>query len=210
MAPRTRCLGVDDHPVVRQGLDLLFGHLDDLELVGTAETGEEALEAVARLNPQIVLIDVRLPGIDGISAVKRIHEAAPGVSFVVFSAYGDKRLLSDAIAAGARGYVMKGSPPEDLIRAIRTVADGRAFVDPSLSPMLLIKEGAPAAEQSLSEREREILQLLAEGFHTEEVARRIGLSVETVKSDTKRVIAKLQADTRTHAVAIALRRALID
>ena len=97
----------------------------------------------------------------------------------------------------------------DLVRAIRTVAAGRAFVDPSLSPALLISDGR-AAESALSEREREILQLLAEGYHTEEVARRIGLSVETVKSDTKRVIAKLQADTRTHAVAIALRRALID
>jgi DNA-binding NarL/FixJ family response regulator len=128
----------------------------------------------------------------------------------MFSAYGDKRLLSDALAAGARGYVMKGSPPEDLIRAIRTVASGQAFVDPSLSPMLLIKEGSATAEQSLSEREREILQLLAEGYHTEEVARRIGLSVETVKSDTKRVISKLQADSRTHAVAIALRQAIID
>src|ERR671935_3270733 len=209
MARRTRCLGVDDHPVVRQGLDLLFGQLDDLELIGTVETGEEALEAVTRLEPQIVLIDVRLPGIDGISAVKRIHEASPSVQFVVFSAYGDKRLLSDAIAAGARGYVMKGSPPEDLLRAIRTVAEGKAFVDPSLSPALLMVDGGPS-EQPLSEREREILQLLAEGYHTEEVARRIGLSVETVKSDTKRVIAKLQADTRTHAVAIALRQAIID
>jgi DNA-binding NarL/FixJ family response regulator len=104
---------------------------------------------------------------------------------------------------------MKGSPPEDLIRAIRTVAAGQPFVDPSLSPALVISD-AGAAAQSLSEREREILQLLAEGFHTEEVARRIGLSIETVKSDTKRVIAKLQADSRTHAVAIALRRALID
>ena len=210
MAPRTRCLVVDDHSVVRQGLDILFGQLDDLELVGTVKTGEEALEAVARLNPEIVLMDVRLPGIDGVSAVKRIQQVASSVEFVMFSAYGDKRLLSDALAAGARGYVMKGSPPEDLIRAIRTVASGKAFVDPSLSPMLLIKEGGTAAEQSLSEREREILQLLAEGYHTEEVGRRIGLSVETVKSDTKRVIAKLQADTRTHAVAIALRRALID
>jgi len=188
---------------------LLFGHLDDLELVGTAETGEEALEAVARLNPQIVLIDVRLPGIDGISAVKRIHEASPAVQFVVFSAYGDKRLLSDAIAAGARGYVMKGSPPEDLLRAIRTVAEGKPFVDPSLSPALLMTTAA-SDDQPLSEREREILQLLAEGYHTEEIARRIGLSVETVKSDTKRVILKLQADTRTHAVAIALRQSLID
>ena len=208
MAP-TKCLVVDDHTVVRQGLDLLFGDSEDLELVGTVESGEDALDAVTKLQPEVVLMDVRLPGIDGVSAVKRIQQTAPGVQFVMFSAYGDKRLLSDALAAGARGYVMKGSPPEDLIRAIRTVAQGRAFVDPSLSPTLLISESG-TADQSLSEREREILQLLAEGYHTEEVARRIGLSVETVKSDTKRVIAKLQADTRTHAVAIALRRALID
>src|SRR5436853_2793105 len=206
---RTRCLIVDDHSVVRQGLDILFGDFGDVELVGQAANGEEALEAVERLQPGVVLMDVRLPGIDGISAVKRIHEAAPGVSFVVFSAYGDKRLLSDAIAAGARGYGMKGSPPEDLLRAIRTVADGKPFVDPSLSPALLMTT-ANNGDQPLSEREREILQLLAEGYHTEEIARRIGLSVETVKSDTKRVIGKLQADTRTHAVAIALRQSLID
>ena len=205
----TKCLVVDDHSVVRQGLQLLFGDLDDLELVGVVQTGEEAIEAVARHQPQVVLMDVRLPGIDGVSAVKRIQQASPATQFVMFSAYGDKRLLSDALAAGARGYVMKGSPPEDLVRAIRTVAAGKPFVDPSLSPALLISDGGTAA-QTLSEREREILQLLAEGFHTEEVARRIGLSVETVKSDTKRVIAKLQADSRTHAVAIALRRALID
>jgi DNA-binding NarL/FixJ family response regulator len=205
----TRCLIVDDHSVVRQGLDLLIGDLDDLEVVGQVANGEEALEAVERLQPEVVLMDVRLPGIDGVSAVKRIHQAVPSVKFVIFSAYGDKRLLSDAISAGARGYVMKGSPPEDLLRAIRTVAGGKAFVDPSLSPALLMTDAADG-EQPLSEREREILQLLAEGFHTEEVARRIGLSVETVKSDTKRVIAKLQADTRTHAVAIALRQAIID
>ncbi len=205
----TKCLVVDDHSVVQQGLDLLLGAFDDLELVGTVDSGEAAVDAVADLQPQIVLMDVRLPGIDGVSTVKRIQQVAPSVQFVMFSAYGDKRLLSDALAAGARGYVLKGSPPEDLVRAIRTVAAGKAFVDPSLSPALLISDGR-AAESSLSEREREILQLLAEGYHTEEVARRIGLSVETVKSDTKRVIAKLEADSRTHAVAIALRRALID
>jgi DNA-binding NarL/FixJ family response regulator len=205
----TKCLVVDDHSVVQQGLALLFGDMEDLELIGTAQSGEEAIDAVAKLQPEVVLMDVRLPGIDGVSTVKRIQQASPNVQFVMFSAYGDKRLLSDALAAGARGYVMKGSPPEDLVRAIRTVASGKPFVDPSLSPALLISDGGATA-QALSEREREILQLLAEGFHTEEVARRIGLSVETVKSDTKRVIAKLQADSRTHAVAIALRRALID
>jgi DNA-binding NarL/FixJ family response regulator len=205
----TRCLIVDDHTVLREGLAILFGDADDLELVGTVQTGEQAIEAVRDLEPEVVLMDVRLPGIDGVSAVKRIHQSAPSVQFVMFTAYGDKRLLSDAIAAGARGYVMKGSPPADLLRAIRTVAEGKAFVDPSLSPALLMTD-VTASEQPLSEREREILQLLAEGFHTEEVARRIGLSIETVKSDTKRVIGKLQADTRTHAVAIALRQAIIE
>jgi len=141
--------------------------------------------------------------------IRGFHHAGP----IAISPYPRERwypvMERFADAAGARGYVMKGSPPEDLLRAIRTVAEGKAFVDPSLSPALLIANGGPV-DQALSEREREILQLLAEGLHTEEVARRIGLSVETVKSDTKRVIAKLDADTRTHAVAIALRLTLIE
>jgi DNA-binding NarL/FixJ family response regulator len=188
MTATTKCLAVDDHPTVRQGLGLLFGDTADLELVGHVDSGEDVVEAVERLQPEVVIMDVRLPG--------------------MFSAYGDKRLLSDAIAAGARGYVMKGSPPDDLLRAIRTVIGGKPFVDPSLSPALLMSQVGPDAP--LSEREREILQLLAEGLHTEEVARRIGLSTETVKSDTKRAILKLEADTRVHAVAIALRQAIIE
>jgi DNA-binding NarL/FixJ family response regulator len=204
----TRLLAVDDHPTVRSGLSLLFNEQEDLELISEAGTGEEALEQVERHDPEVVIMDVRLPGIDGISAIKRIAENAPNVKTVIFSAYGDKRLLSDAITAGARGYVMKGSPPEDLVRAVRTVAAGRPFVDPSLSPALIMT--GPASDAPLSEREREILQLLAGGLHTEEVASRIGLSAETVKSDTKRAIQKLEADTRVHAVAIALRKALIE
>jgi DNA-binding NarL/FixJ family response regulator len=204
----TRCLAVDDHASVRQGLCLMFGAEQDLELVATVKRGEEVLEAIEREQPEVVIMDVRLPGIDGISALKRISQSSPGVKTVVFSAYGDKRLLSDAISAGARGYVMKGSPPEDLLRAVRAVSSGKPFVDPSLSPALLMAQGM--ADAPLSEREREILQLLAEGYHTEEVARRIGLSAETVKSDTKRAINKLEADTRVHAVAIALRKAIIE
>jgi DNA-binding NarL/FixJ family response regulator len=208
MSRPTTCLVVDDHPTVRQGLGLTFGDTEDLELVGHVTTGEAVVDAVRRLSPEVVIMDVRLPGIDGISAVKQIAASCPDVHTVVFSAYGDKRLLSDAIAAGARGYVMKGSPPEDLLRAIRTVVTGKPFVDPSLSPTLLMS--AAGTDAPLSEREREILQLLAEGLHTEEVARRIGLSTETVKSDTKRAILKLEADTRVHAVAIALRQAIIE
>jgi DNA-binding NarL/FixJ family response regulator len=208
MGTPTRCVVVDDHPTVRQGLNLMFGAEDDLELVATVETAEDAIDLIRREQPEVVIMDVRLPGIDGISAVKRIAQAAPSVRTVIFSAYGDKRLLSDAISAGARGYVMKGSPPEDLLRAIRAVTAGKPFVDPSLSPALLMGHGV--GDAPLSEREREILQLLAEGYHTEEVARRIGLSAETVKSDTKRAILKLEADTRVHAVAIALRQAIIE
>ena len=186
----------------------MFGQADDLELVGTVETGEDALASIREHEPEVVIMDVRLPGIDGISALKEIQDAAPSVKTVIFSAYGDRRLLSDAIAAGARGYVMKGSPPEDLLRAIRTVMAGKAFVDPSLSPVLIMTDGV--LEAQLTQREREILQLLAEGLHTEAVAKRMGLSAETVNGDTKRAIQKLEADTRVHAVAIALRQAIIE
>ena len=208
MAEDIKCLAVDDHPSVSEGLALLLGEAPDIQLVDTVHSGEEVLDAVKRHEPAVVIVDVRLPGMDGISTVKRLADDAPYASTVIFSAYGDKRLLSDAISAGARGYVMKGSPPEDLLRAIRTVSGGNAFVDPSLSPALLMTQGL--ADAPLSEREREILQLLAEGLHTEEVAQRIGLSAETVKSDTKRAITKLEADGRVHAVAIALRQALIE
>ena len=146
----------------------MFGQVPDLDLVGTVDSGEDVIDAVKKLRPEVVIMDVRLPGIDGISAVKRIAEASPDVHTVMFSAYGDKRLLLDAIAAGARGYVMKGSPPEDLVRAVRTVTTGKPFVDPSLSPALLMSHVGPDAP--LSEREREILQLLAGGLHTEAVA----------------------------------------
>ena len=207
MAAPITCLAVDDHPTVRHGLELLMEGSDDLDLVGAVPCGEDALEAIERHAPEVAIVDVRLPGMDGVSTVRRIAEKAPQTGMVMFSAYGDKRLLSDAIAAGARGYVMKGSPPEDLLRAIRTVKAGEAFVDPSLSPALLFAEGDAVA---LSEREREILQLLAEGLHTDQVAQRIGLSSEVVKADTRRATAKLEAEGRVHAVAIALRRALIE
>lgn len=208
MAASITCLAVDDHPAVRQGLELLLDGAEDIDLVEAVTSSEETLAAIERHEPQVVIVDVRLPGLDGISTVKRIAEKAPEAGTVVFSAYGDKRLLSDAIAAGARGYVMKGSPPADLIRAIRTVHEGDPFVDPSLSPALLMSQ--EVADAPLSEREREVLQLLAEGLHTDQVADRIGLAPEIVKADTRRAILKLEADGRVHAVAIALRQSLIE
>jgi DNA-binding NarL/FixJ family response regulator len=208
MGSTIRCLAVDDHPSVLQGLALVLEAESDLELVATADSGENAVDAVVRAKPDVAIVDVRLPGVDGITLLRRIAEAEPATSTITYSAYGDRRLVTDAIAAGARGYVMKGSPPEDLCRAIRSVVRGNAYVDPTLSPTLLMDAGAPDAP--LAEREREILQLLAEGLHTDEVARRIGLSSETVKADTKRAMVRLGANGRVHAVANALRLALIE
>lgn len=202
------CLAVDDHPSVLRGLSLIMAEASDVDLIDSVHTGEEAVKSAQAHGPAVAIVDVRLPGIDGITTLKRLAQKAPATGTIVFSAYGDRRLLSDAIAAGARGYVLKGSPPEDLLRAIRSVASGDAYVDPSLSPALLMDPGA--AEAPLAEREREILQLLAGGMHTDEVARRIGLSSETVKSDTKRAIVRLNANGRVHAVANALRGALIE
>lgn len=207
MSAQITCVAVDDHPTVRNGLELLLGGNEDLELMETVPSGEDALAAIERHSPEVVIIDVRLPGLDGVSTVRRIAELSPGTGMVMFSAYGDRRLVSDALAAGARGYVMKGSPPDDLIRAIHTVRAGAAFVDPSLSPMLLLGD---EETETLAEREREILQLLAEGLHTDQVAERVDLSPETVKAETKRAIVKLEAEGRVHAVAIAVRRALIE
>ena len=207
MVTQIECMAVDDHPAVRHGLKVLLSGAPDIDLVEVVEFGAVTLELIEEHRPDVVIVDVRLQDMDGISLVKEIAERAPEVKTVVFSAYGDRGLLSDALASGARGYVMKGSPPEDLIRAIRMVAAGEAFVDPSLSPMLLMIEGE--MDSPLSDREREILQLLAEGLHTDEVAGRISLSAGTVKNDIGRAVSKLEAKSRVQAVAIALRRALI-
>lgn len=206
--PAIRVLVVDDHPTARRGLELVFDDADGIELVGSARSGEEALIAVLDADPDIALLDIRLPGINGVTTIERITQRSPGVKSLVYSAYGDRRLLTDAIAAGAIGYVLKRSPVPDLLRAVRTVAAGEPYIDPSLSPLLLMESGAPGAP--LAEREREVLQLLAAGLHTDEVAARIGLSAETVKSDTKRAVQCLEATGRVHAVANALRRALIE
>ena len=198
----------DDHSLVRQGLRRYLDMADGIEVVGEAADGKELLELVGAETPDIALIDIRMPEMDGLEAAREIRDRWPDIGVIMLTAYDDRQFVVEAVRSGARGYVLKGSPPEDLLRAIRTVQDGKPFVDPSLSPALLMNQVGPDAP--LSEREREILQLLAEGLHTEEVARRIGLSTETVKSDTKRAILKLEADTRVHAVAIALRQAIIE
>jgi two-component system response regulator DesR len=202
-----RCVAVDDHPCLLDGLSVVFRDADDIELVATAPSAEVAVDRVEAHRPDVAILDIRLPGMSGVDVIERLAEVSPATTAVMYSAFGDRRVLTAAIAAGARGYVMKSSPVSDLLRAIRAVAGGQAYVDPALSPTLLMDPASP--EAPLPEREREILQLLAEGLRTDEVAGRVGLSAETVKADTKRAVHRLEATGRVHAVANALRRSYI-
>src|SRR5438270_193245 len=198
-----RCLIVDDHPIVRQGIRaLLERELAGVE-VSDAPTPEAAIEADSPA-PDVVIIDPRraageVEQVVG-DLIKRLRSAV-----VVFTSNGGARLLAEALKAGVKGYVRKDSPPEDLVRAIRAARSGEFYVDPALSSTIVVGEG----DRTLTSRQREILQMLADGLQTESVAKRLGLSTETVRTHTKRILAKLHADTRTQAVAIAIRNGLI-
>jgi DNA-binding NarL/FixJ family response regulator len=200
-----RLLVVDDHPVVRQGIRaLLERELDGVE-VSTADSPDLAIRDASGASPDVVVIDLRRVSGDVQDTITSLQERL-GSPIVVFTADGGPRMLAEALKAGVKGYVRKDSPPEDLIRAIQAARSGEFYVDPALSSSLLLEEG----ERTLTARQREILQMLADGMHTEEVAKQLGLSTETVRTHTKRILAKLQAGTRTQAVAIGIRSGLIE
>lgn len=200
-----RCLVVDDHPVVRQGIRaLLERELEGVE-VATAATPEAAVQEADGRTPDVVVIDLRRVTGDIQETITDLQQRLRS-PIVVFTADGGPRMLSEALKAGVKGYVRKDSPPEDLIRAIQAARSGEFYVDPALSSSLLLEEG----ERTLTARQREILQMLADGMHTEEVAKQLGLSTETVRTHTKRILSKLQAGTRTQAVAIGIRSGLIE
>jgi DNA-binding NarL/FixJ family response regulator len=200
-----RCLIIDDHPVVRQGIRALLEREIDSVVVTDAPTPAAAFGAAAGDSPHVVIVDPRGAGIEVGSLVADLNREL-GSAIVVFTSNGGARLLSESLKAGVKGYVRKDSPPEDLVRAIRAAHSGDFYVDPALSSTIVLEEG----DRTLTARQREILQMLADGMQTEAVARRLGLSTETVRTHTKRILAKLHADTRTQAVAIAIRNGLIE
>jgi DNA-binding NarL/FixJ family response regulator len=188
---------------VRQGIRaLLERELKDIE-ISDASTPEAAAESGQ--SPDVIVVDPRRSPGDGDDAIVLLSRKLRS-PIVVFTSDGGARQLSDALKAGVKGYVRKDSPPEDLIRAIRAALDGEFYVDPALSSTIVLEEG----ERTLTVRQREILQMLADGMQTDAVARKLGLSTETVRTHTKRILAKLDADTRTQAVAIGIRNSLIE
>ena len=203
--PGTSCLIIDEHPVVRQGIRALLERELAGMTVNDAATPDAALAAHGDTAPDVVIIDPRSAGAEVGAVVTRLSRELDS-AIVVFTSNGGARLLAEALKAGVKGYVRKDSPPEDLVRAIRAAQSGDFYVDPALSSTIVLEEG----DRTLTARQREILQMLADGMQTEAVAKRLGLSTETVRTHTKRILAKLHADTRTQAVAIAIRNGLIE
>jgi DNA-binding NarL/FixJ family response regulator len=199
------CLIVDDHPVVRAGVRAVLEQAFSGAEIADAESVEELGEAASSGNPDVVIVDPWRAGVDVGDVVRRLQSELDA-PIVVFTSDGGARLLSEALKAGVKGYVRKDSPSEDLIRAIDAARSGEFYVDPGLSSTIVLDEG----DRTLSARQREILQMLADGMQTDAVAEKLGLSTETVRTHTKRILAKLEASTRTQAVAIGIRHGLIE
>jgi DNA-binding NarL/FixJ family response regulator len=205
--PEITVLLADDHEVVREGLRLALLRSPHIRVVGEAPDGATAVALAERRKPDVVVMDLRMPEMDGIEATEEITRRVPEVKVLIFTAYSERALLQRGLESGARGYILKEAPHETLLRAIERVAAGDTFVDPALMPSLTTaKDGTDV----LTQREREILQLLADGMSNADVAGQLFISQETVKSHVRHILTKLEADTRTQAVAIALREAMID
>ena len=200
--PALRCLIVDEHPVVRQGIRALLER--ELPGVEVTDAPSAATMPAGGKTPDVVVVDPSHASGSVEALIAELRESLDS-AIVIFTGNGGPRLLADALKAGVKGYVRKDSPPEDLVRAIRAAHSGEFYVDPALSSTIVLEEG----ERTLTARQREILQMLADGLQTDAVAKDLGLSTETVRTHTKRILAKLHADTRTQAVAIAIRNGLI-
>jgi DNA-binding NarL/FixJ family response regulator len=203
----TRVLIVDDHPVFRDGLAGLLATLPEVEVAGTAGTAEEALAVLSETMPDVVLMDINLPGASGVEATRRASQIAPATAVLVISMVDDDDSVFAALAAGARGYVLKGASAAEITAALRTVAAGGAVFGAGIASRMLARmpaqlSGAKQLSQpdDLTAREREVLDLLAEGASNRQIARSLGLSLKTVQNHVSRILDKLQAADRTQAV----------
>jgi DNA-binding NarL/FixJ family response regulator len=225
---RIRVLAADDQRVVREGLALLLGLLPDVEVVGTAADGAQALAMAADTQPDVVLMDLRMPHLDGAEATRRLRERCPGVRVIVLTTYADDRSVIDALRAGARGYLTKDAGAEEIHRALHDVTSGRAVIDPAVQAHLVDAIAAPAAPSpaapadsapasaqetpdpqvlatnlGLTPREAEVLALIAAGLSNTEVAARLVVSEATVKSHVNHLLSKIGARSRAQAVSVA-------
>jgi DNA-binding NarL/FixJ family response regulator len=205
-----RLIVVDDHPIVRQGVVSALEDEPDFEVVGSAGSAEDAIALTDRLEPNVVLLDLELPGMSGIDAIPGLLEASPATRLLVFTAYDtDERILS-AVRSGASGYLLKGSTTAEIGAAIRAVAAGESAMTPRVAAKLMSAMRAPRSGGELTTRERQVLQLIAGGQASKQIALALGISERTVKFHTTSLLRKLEADNRAQAVALAAQRGLLD
>jgi DNA-binding NarL/FixJ family response regulator len=200
-----RVLIADDHAVVRQGLRTFLDLQDDIEVVGEAADGEEAVEVALRLQPDVVLIDLVMPRLDGIEAIRRLRERLPSTRAIVLSSFIDDDKVFPAVRAGAAGYLLKDVQPQDLVEAIRTVHGGGALLHPQVAARLLEE----MTEDPLTPREREVLVLIGRGMPNKLIARELSLSEKTVKAHVSSILAKLGVTDRTQAALYAVREGIV-
>ncbi len=215
-----RVLVADDHPVVREGLSAIVDVEDDIAVIGQAADGVEALRQAQTLRPDVVLMDLKMPNMDGVAAIRQIRAALPHTHVLILTTYADDEYIMAGIRAGARGYLLKDAPPDELVRAIRVVARGESLLQPVIAARVLdrlseLMEGGsqPVVQRveqaALTARELEVLTMIANGARNRAVAEALAISERTVKVHIANLMVKLEANTRAEAVARALKLGLL-
>ncbi|MCB0254281.1 MAG: response regulator transcription factor [Anaerolineae bacterium] len=211
--PRIRILVADDHPIVRDGLVAVLSTQADFQVVGEAGNGFEVVSQVAALVPDIVLLDLEMPEMDGVQALEQLRSLGRPVRAIAFTAFdSDERILS-AVRAGAKGYLLKGAPREELFNAVRVVHAGGSLLQPIVASRLIERMTEPVAEplpEPLTPREQEVLELMAVGLQNKEIGDRLAITERTVKFHVSSILGKLEAGNRTEAVSIAVQQGLIE
>ena len=203
-----RIVVVDDHPIVRAGVQGLLATQADFEIVGEAANGRDGVAVVDRTRPDVVTMDLRMPGLEGVGAIRAIKAAHPAVHVLVLTTYDTDAEILRAVEAGATGYLLKETPRDELFRAVRATARGESVLSPSVATRLVVKARTPE-EQDLSQRELEVLELVARGTGNKIIARDLKISEATVKTHLLHIFGKLHVDDRTAAVTVALERGVL-
>ena len=216
MKPKTRILIADDHPLLREALAQVFSKQKDMEVVGKAADGEEAVELATQLKPDIVMMDIMMPKLDGIEASKQIKRVAPNIAVLILTAYDDDNYVLGLLEAGAAGYLLKSARGEDLVGAIRAIQAGESVLHPSIIERLLKRAMVKStgtmnskATELLSERETETLKLLATGMSNKQIAEELSLSLRTVKAHMSNIFTKMNVASRSEALVEALKLGLL-
>ena len=213
MNDRIRVFLADDHAVVRKGIEALIGTEDGMEVVGSAANGEEAIAGVARLEPDVILLDLQMPHVSGLEAIAQIKERDPAARILVLTSFSDDDNVFSAIKAGALGYILKDASPHDLLVAISNVHAGRSSLDPEIALRVIHELNKPSrlppTKEPLTEREMQILQLVARGMSNHQIAEELVISERTARTHTSNILAKLHLANRTQAALYALRQGIV-